>query len=40
MKTKEVTRKLVRAEKIAWSIFLGIGLNYLIITLLLNQASN
>ncbi len=34
MKTAEVKRRLVRAEKIAWSVFLGLGLNYLIITLI------
>ncbi|WP_262485462.1 hypothetical protein [Crocinitomix catalasitica] len=28
--------KLVRAEKIAWIIFLGLGLNYIILAILLS----
>lgn len=35
MKTQKVTKRLARAEKIAWCIFVGIGLNYLILTLLI-----
>lgn len=33
---KQETNQLERAEKMAWIIFLGIGLNYLLITLIIN----
>lgn len=35
MKKQEINQ-LERAEKMAWIIFLGIGLNYLLITLIIN----
>lgn len=36
MSNQETIKRMERAEKTAWIIFFGIGLNYLLLTLILN----
>ncbi len=35
MNNSETVNRINRAEKIAWIVFIGIGLNYLLLTLIL-----
>ena len=34
MNNQETMKRMERAEKIAWMVFFGIGLNYLVLTLI------
>lgn len=36
MTNSETVKRINRAEKIAWTVFIGIGLNYLLLTLILS----
>ncbi len=35
MNNSETVNRISRAEKIAWIVFIGIGINYLLLTLIL-----